>query len=576
MAQEMVRDRGHGTEDGLLIVLILPVSSSGIMYVQTGSDISDCNMKCPNSNGVLELYRQCGGRTEPLLDLHCNTLYTKPSKPRYSLDTQSGCWKVTRAGKTDSCVYNTEFNSNPTRQLSSTDIRILDPVLISNMTSNGSRLGQDIAVSVQYSGEESAVTWEVDGEPLPERYRLIDDNRTLIVPSVQRDDAERTFRVRITNPVSEETRDHRLINDTMFIRMLETEAVTSDSSRRHRGAFGGAGAVAVILIFLIMYWALRCPASQPIGALQSSYQLTFNLLDCLLCLLITSVSSGPVYVRSGADITGCDMTCPQDDVTLELSDLLFSFKPILLLFCILIITKIVVGICCRYESSVHISDVSPLPGLLCLLITSVSSGPVYVRSGADITGCDMTCPQDDVTLELYRHCGGKEKTLLERHCYYNHTISHDPRLHLDTRSGCWKLTPARKDDSCVYKIWCHCDSQYLMSSTDIRVLDPILISNITGNGSRLGQDIAVSVQYSGEESAVTWEVDREPLPERYRLIDDNRTLIVPSVQRDDAERTFRVRITNPVSEETREHRLEIRGKRGNYWGNNLICIEEGS
>ncbi|PIO12850.1 hypothetical protein AB205_0005200, partial [Aquarana catesbeiana] len=41
-------------------------------------------------------------------------------------------------------------------------------------------------------------------------------------------------------------------------------------------------------------------------------------------------------------------------------------------------------------------------------------------------------------------------------------------------------------------------------------------------------------------------------------IDDNRTLIIPSVQRDDAERRFRVRITNPVSEEIREYRLEIR------------------
>ncbi|XP_018429351.1 PREDICTED: uncharacterized protein LOC108801944 [Nanorana parkeri] len=167
----------------------------------------------------------------------------------------------------------------------------------------------------------------------------------------------------------------------------------------------------------------------------------------------------------------------------------------------------------------------------------------------------MTCsgPDEEVTLELYRQCGGKEKTLLERHCYYNKTKSHDPILHLDTRSGCWKLTPARKDDSCVYKIWCYCDPGYLMSSTDIRVLDPVLISNITSNGSRLGQDIAVSVQYSGEESAVTWEVDGEPLPERYRLIDDNRTLIIPSVQRDDTERTFRVRITNPVSEETRDY-----------------------
>ncbi|PIO12407.1 hypothetical protein AB205_0124190 [Aquarana catesbeiana] len=88
--------------------------------------------------------------------------------------------------------------------------------------------------------------------------------------------------------------------------------------------------------------------------------------------------------------------------------------------------------------------------------------------------------------------------------------------------------------------------------------DPVLISNITSNCSRLGEETAVSVFFSGEESAVTWEVDGEPLPERYRLIDDNRTLIIASVQRDDAKRRFRVRITNPVSEEIREYRLEIR------------------
>ncbi|PIO15796.1 hypothetical protein AB205_0024860, partial [Aquarana catesbeiana] len=196
-----------------------------------------------------------------------------------------------------------------------------------------------------------------------------------------------------------------------------------------------------------------------------------------------------------------------------------------------------------------------LPGLLCMMIISVSSGTVYVQSGSDITGCHMKCPEDDVTVELYRQCRGEDRTLLENHCYYNFTKSHDPRLQLDTGSGCWKLTRARKDDSCVYKMWCHCAPGYVISSTEIRVLDPVLVSNISSNGSRLGEDAAVSVQFSGEESAVTWEVDGEPLPERYQMIDDNRTLIIPSVQRDDAERRFRVRITNPVSEEFREYRL---------------------
>ncbi|XP_077335510.1 uncharacterized protein LOC143981516 [Lithobates pipiens] len=196
-------------------------------------------------------------------------------------------------------------------------------------------------------------------------------------------------------------------------------------------------------------------------------------------------------------------------------------------------------------------------GLLYMMIIPVSSGTVYVQSGSDITDCNMKCPEDneEVTLELFRVCRGVDRTLLENHCYYNTTKTHDSRLRLHTGSGCWKLTHARREDSGVYKIWCYCAPGYVMSSTEIRVLDPVLISNITSNCSRLGEEVAVSVQFSGEESAVTWEVDGEPIPERYRLIDDNRTLIIPSVQRDDAERRFRVRITNPVSEEIREYQL---------------------
>ncbi|XP_073473592.1 uncharacterized protein [Aquarana catesbeiana] len=210
-------------------------------------------------------------------------------------------------------------------------------------------------------------------------------------------------------------------------------------------------------------------------------------------------------------------------------------------------------------------SISPVyGGLLYMMIISVSSGTVYVQSGSDITDCGMKCPEDEVTVELYRQCRGEERTLLENLCFINATKSHDSRLQLHTGSGCWKLTHARKDDSCVYKVWCHCEWGHLISSTEIRVLDPVLISNITSNCSRLGEDTAVSVQFSGEESAVTWEVDGEPLPGRYRLIDDNRTLIIPSVQRDDTERRFRVRITNPVSEEIREYRLEIRDLPSDY------------
>ncbi|XP_068122374.1 uncharacterized protein [Hyperolius riggenbachi] len=205
-----------------------------------------------------------------------------------------------------------------------------------------------------------------------------------------------------------------------------------------------------------------------------------------------------------------------------------------------------------------------LQGVLCLsIIPSGTSGLVFVQSGSVISGCNMTCPHSDGLLELYRDCGGKDETLMELHCSDLYVKYRIPlRIHLDTDSDCWTLTQAGRGDSCVYKIWFHSNVGYPVSSTSIRVLDPVLIYNISSNCSQLGEDIAVTVQFSGEESHVTWELDGGRLPERYRLIDDNRTLIIPSVQRDDAERTFRVRVTNPVSEEARDYRLEVRDING--------------
>ncbi|XP_071987820.1 uncharacterized protein [Engystomops pustulosus] len=203
-----------------------------------------------------------------------------------------------------------------------------------------------------------------------------------------------------------------------------------------------------------------------------------------------------------------------------------------------------------------------LPGL------SLSSGRVYVRRGSDITDCSLKCPDTDLVLELYRECGDDESRLLELWCDSMWHSNYNSRLHLDPSSGCWTLTDARTDDSCVYNVVSYGNGGRFLTVFHITVLDPVLISNITSNSSRtrtsilLGQNIAVSVQFTGEEAAVTWDVVGGRLPDRYRLIDDNRTMIIPSAQRDDAGRRLRVRITNPISEETREYRLEITGKRG--------------
>ncbi|XP_071987883.1 uncharacterized protein [Engystomops pustulosus] len=170
----------------------------------------------------------------------------------------------------------------------------------------------------------------------------------------------------------------------------------------------------------------------------------------------------------------------------------------------------------------------------------------------------MKCPQADGILTLSKECEHQEVDLISLWCHRLHIQNkYEPRLHLDTSSGCWTLTDARKDDSCVYNVTFHRKQETSLHSIDIIVLDPILFYNITRTSILLGQDIAVSVQFSGEEAAVTWDVVGGRLPDRYRLINDNRTMIIPSAQREDAGRRLRVRITNPISEETREYRLEI-------------------
>ncbi|XP_072254553.1 uncharacterized protein [Pyxicephalus adspersus] len=222
----------------MLIGLLVPALSAfpDLVYVRRGSDFGRCDMKCPQKSGVLQLFPTCGIN---LAHVYCDSLVVEgPPEPRFQLNTTSGCWTMRDLRKEDSCIYNVWHQL---RLLSSTHISVLDPILISNITSNSSGLGQDLAVSVHFSGEESAVTWEVDGEPLPERYRLIDDNRTLIIPNLQRDDAKRRFRVRITNLASEDTRDY-------YPDISDPESITG------RSWFPiGAGIMVVLVIIVIIY-----------------------------------------------------------------------------------------------------------------------------------------------------------------------------------------------------------------------------------------------------------------------------------------------------------------------------------
>ncbi|XP_053561771.1 uncharacterized protein LOC128652832 [Bombina bombina] len=195
-------------EDFLWVMALCALAET--RYVRVGSDVSFCGLRCPNLYGVLELY--CKPRT-PLLALHCDDNYTNVRDNfinRLDLNISSGCCVLREAQKEDTCVYEIEFHSSPTRILRSTPITVIEPVVISNITSNSSEPGSDISLHVLFSGEETTVTWEMDSEDVPARYQLRDQNRTLIIPSAQREDAGKRFMVRVTNPVSEGTWEHVL------------------------------------------------------------------------------------------------------------------------------------------------------------------------------------------------------------------------------------------------------------------------------------------------------------------------------------------------------------------------------
>ncbi|XP_075429143.1 cell adhesion molecule CEACAM1-like isoform X1 [Ascaphus truei] len=171
--------------------------------------------------------------------------------------------------------------------------------------------------------------------------------------------------------------------------------------------------------------------------------------------------------------------------------------------------------------------------------------------------CDVICPHTGGVLTLDCRPG---RPMLDMFCNDHHTKIYDNykyRLHLNTSSGCWVLRDARKEDSGVYEIRFHSSAEKLLKSTQISVIDPVVIYNITSNSSLLGSDVSLHVLFSGEETTVTWEVDGGALPGRYQLSDRKRTLLIPSAQRGDDGRRFSVGVTNPVSEDSREYVLQL-------------------
>ncbi|XP_069616120.1 uncharacterized protein [Ranitomeya imitator] len=117
---------------GLVILTVLQLSSE--LYVRRGSDITDCSMKCPRADGVLQLYRECGGDVTPLLVLSCSEgdllkqseWYHNYFQPRLLDNRNTGCWSLRDAGKNDSCVYIVVYD-NGTRSLKTLPVTVLDP-----------------------------------------------------------------------------------------------------------------------------------------------------------------------------------------------------------------------------------------------------------------------------------------------------------------------------------------------------------------------------------------------------------------------------------------------------------------
>ncbi|XP_068122514.1 uncharacterized protein [Hyperolius riggenbachi] len=236
-------------------------------------------------------------------------------------------------------------------------------------------------------------------------------------------------------------------------------------------------------------------------------------------------------------------------------------------------------------------------GLLYLVTPSDAlspTPPIYVQTGHNITLCNMFCPPAQGRLELVRNCNDTGRGQLlsldcEKHHAYSPGSSHrlrasansgfsqhlrasanpdpaldfsanfsDSRLSLDLHSGCWTLTHAEKEDTCVYEVWyTSASGGHLLSSTTIRVLNPVRIFGVNIIGKSVGDDITLTANLSGDEISIDWFVDGAKPPPRFEAEDSRVTLTVKSVERDDATKFIEVKINNPVSSDSHRFRLQI-------------------
>ncbi|XP_041429409.1 uncharacterized protein LOC108699066 isoform X5 [Xenopus laevis] len=196
--------------DLLLEAALLCLSGSGLVsrsieWVRVSSDIKLCSLRC-DEDGIYTLDRDS---SLPILDFACSDNSTNiysDYQQRLSLNVSAGCCTITNAQSSDTGTYELSFYGKTKKKIlvGATKYQVIEPVSVTNITTN--RSGENVSLSVSYSGEETTVLWTWNGGALPERHQLSDSNKTLTVPSTDTG----TFTVLVSNPVSHTSTHYNL------------------------------------------------------------------------------------------------------------------------------------------------------------------------------------------------------------------------------------------------------------------------------------------------------------------------------------------------------------------------------
>ncbi|KAE8588124.1 hypothetical protein XENTR_v10022358 [Xenopus tropicalis] len=181
-------------------VVVADTAVTKELSVAVSSDIELCGLKCDKS-GIYTLDRAVG---VPILDYFCpekSIHYHDFNRERLQVNISTGCCIIKNAMKSDTGDYDLIFQGTKKEVwVQKTSCLVMDPVSVSNITSNLDESGMKTILSVSYSGEEATVVWAWNGGALPERHQLSDSNKTLTVPSTDTG----TFTALVSNPVSDE------------------------------------------------------------------------------------------------------------------------------------------------------------------------------------------------------------------------------------------------------------------------------------------------------------------------------------------------------------------------------------